>query len=98
MIMHSPAAGRMLKRGQPSNFAYAVTNNYEITQAKLVSVPAFQQPATEARENVFPAALHNGMELLIGAGILFVVGLALKSARYNALKRPPRAVYRIPER
>jgi hypothetical protein len=38
------------------------------------------------------------MELLIGAGILFVVGLALKSARYGALKRPPRAVYRIPER
>jgi hypothetical protein len=49
-------------------------------------------------ENISSAALHNGMELLIGAGLLFVVCVALKSARFGALKRPPRAVYRLPER
>jgi hypothetical protein len=38
-----------------------------------------------------------GMELLIGAAILLAVSVALRSAAFGSVRRPPRAVYRIPE-
>ncbi len=39
-----------------------------------------------------------GMELLIGAAILLAVSVALRSAAFGSVRRPPRAVYRILER
>jgi len=38
------------------------------------------------------------MELLIGAAVLLAISVGLRSAAYGSVNRPPRAVYRLPER
>jgi hypothetical protein len=55
----------MLKNGTSRPISReAGANNHELTQAKLVSVPAFQQPAKRAQVRLMCHGAPSGLELV----------------------------------